>query len=87
MGTGLVLETVRRGLRSLTRFAVFCDRADVEEVAEVDRDLLERYLADLAVEPVVESTSHTESSTTHVWAANSPISQVIVEASLRSRLL
>jgi len=50
LGTGLVLETVRRGLRSLTRFAVFCDRAGVEELVEVDRDLLERYLADLAAE-------------------------------------
>jgi hypothetical protein len=50
LSTGLVLETVRRGLRSLTRFAVFCDRAGVEELAEVDRDLLERYLPDLAAE-------------------------------------
>lgn len=50
LATGLVLETVRRGLRSLTRFAVFCDRAGVEELAEVNRDLLERYLADLAAE-------------------------------------
>lgn len=50
LGTGLVLETVRRGLRSLTRFAAFCDRAGVEELADIDRDLLERYLADLAAE-------------------------------------
>lgn len=50
LGTGLVLETVRRGLRSLIRFAAFCHRAGVEELADVDRDLLERYLADLAAE-------------------------------------
>ena len=50
LGTGLVLETVRRGLRSLTRFAIFCDRAGVGQLADVDRDLLERYLADLATE-------------------------------------
>lgn len=50
LGTGLVLETVRRGLRSLTRFAIFCDRAGVEVLADIDRDLLERYLADLTAE-------------------------------------
>lgn len=50
LGTGLVLETVRRGLRSLTRFATFCDRSGVEVLADIDRDLLERYLADLAAE-------------------------------------
>ena len=50
LGTGLVLETVRRGLRSLTRFAVFCDQAGVDQLADVDRHLLERYLADLAAE-------------------------------------
>ena len=50
LGTGLVLETARRGLRSLTRFAIFCDRAGVGQLAEIDRDLLERYLADLAAE-------------------------------------
>jgi len=42
-----VLETVRRGLRSLTRFALFCDRAGVHALGDIDRDLLERYLADL----------------------------------------
>lgn len=47
LGTGLVLETVRRGLRSLTRFALFCDRAGVHALGDIDRDLLERYLADL----------------------------------------
>ena len=50
LSTGLVLETVRRGLRSLTRFAVFCDRTGVNELADIDRDVLERYLADLHAE-------------------------------------
>jgi len=35
---------------TLTRFAAFCDRAGVEEWADIDRDLLERYLADLGAE-------------------------------------
>lgn len=46
----LNLETVRRGLRSLTRFAAFCARAGVASLADVDRPLLERYLADLHAE-------------------------------------
>jgi integrase len=46
----LNLETVRRGLRSLTRFGAFCARTGVGNLAEVDRALLERYLADLHVE-------------------------------------
>jgi integrase len=50
MGTGLVLETVRRGLRVLTRFADFCDRIGVTQLADLDRQVLERYLADLHAE-------------------------------------
>ncbi len=47
LSTGLNLETVRRGLRCLTRFARFCDRHGVAGLVGVDRNLLERYLADL----------------------------------------
>jgi integrase len=50
LSAGLVLETVRRGLRSLTRFALFCHGAGVGSLAEVDRAVLERYLADLQAE-------------------------------------
>jgi len=50
LGTGLNVETVRRGLRSLSRFAVFCETAGLTSLAGVDRELLERYLADLHVE-------------------------------------
>ena len=46
----LNLETVRRGVRSLTRFGAFCARTGVVSLAEVDRALLERYLADLHAE-------------------------------------
>lgn len=46
----LNLETVRRGLRSLTRFGTFCARTGVASLADVDRALLERYLADLHAE-------------------------------------
>ena len=50
LGTGLNLETVRRGLRSVTRFAGFCDTAGVTGLGDIDRALLERYLADLHAE-------------------------------------
>ncbi len=50
LSTGLVLETVRRGLRSLIRFALFCHRTDVAALAGVDRAVLEHYLADLQTE-------------------------------------
>jgi integrase len=46
----LNLETVRRGLRSLSRFGAFCARSGVGGLAEVDRALVERYLADLHAE-------------------------------------
>ncbi|MHB8220344.1 MAG: tyrosine-type recombinase/integrase [Acidimicrobiales bacterium] len=46
----LNLETVRRGLRSLNRFSEFCARAGVHSLAEIDRGVLERYLADLHAE-------------------------------------
>lgn len=50
LGTGLHLEVARRGLRTLTRFARFCDRVGVTCLAGVDRTLIEAYLADLHVE-------------------------------------
>lgn len=50
LSTGLVLETVRRGLRSLIRFALFCHRRGVTALTGVDRTLLEHYLADLQSE-------------------------------------
>jgi len=50
LSAGLGLEAARRGLRSLTRFALFCERIGVGALAEVDRVVLERYLADLHVE-------------------------------------
>lgn len=50
LGTGLVLESVRRGLRAVTRFAGFCHRVGVTQPAHIDRGVLERYLADLHTE-------------------------------------
>jgi integrase len=47
LSTGLHLETARRGLRSLTRFACFCDSIGVADLPGIDRLVLERYLADL----------------------------------------
>ena len=50
LGAGLGLEAARRGLRSLTRFALFCQRIGVTALADLDRVVLERYLADLHAE-------------------------------------
>jgi integrase len=50
LATGLTLETVRRGLRSLIRFAVFCQGIGVQRLSDIDRVVLERYLADLQTE-------------------------------------
>jgi integrase len=47
LGTGVGLEVARRGLAALTRFAVFCQRIGVTDLADIDRAVLERYLADL----------------------------------------
>ena len=50
MGTGVHLEVARRGLRSAARFARFCDRIGVTDLADVDRTVIEAYLADLHAE-------------------------------------
>ena len=50
MGTGLHLEVARRGLRSMARFARFCDRTGVTGLAAADRTVIEAYLADLHAE-------------------------------------
>lgn len=47
LSTGLHPTTVRRSLGALTRFSVFCERVGVSGLDQVDRALLERYLADL----------------------------------------
>ena len=50
LATGLNIETVRRGLRSLIRFAVFCQDIEIQSLAHIDRIVVERYLADLQTE-------------------------------------
>jgi integrase len=50
LGAGLGLEAARRGLRCMTRFALFCERIGVGALADLDRVVLERYLADLHAE-------------------------------------
>jgi integrase len=47
LGTGLGLTSTRRGLRALTRFTQFCGRLGVADLSDIDRGVLERYLADL----------------------------------------
>jgi integrase len=50
--TGLSLNTASTGVRAMARFARFLDRPSVavDHLADVDRPLLERYLADLSAE-------------------------------------
>ena len=43
LATGMNIETVRRGLRSLIRFAAFCQGIEVQSLADIDRVVLERY--------------------------------------------
>jgi len=50
LSTGVHLAVVGRGLRTLTWFAVFCDRTGVCDLADVDRAVIEAYLADLHTE-------------------------------------
>jgi integrase len=50
LSTGVGLEVARRGLRALTRLAAFLDRAGVDALADLDRPVLERFLADLHAE-------------------------------------
>ncbi|NMM25128.1 MAG: tyrosine-type recombinase/integrase [Phycicoccus sp.] len=47
LSTGLHPTTVRRGLGALNRFSEFCQRIGVTALNGIDRDVLERYLADL----------------------------------------
>ncbi len=50
LGTGLGLTVASRGLLALTRFAVFCEHIDITALADIDRVVLKRYLADLHAE-------------------------------------
>jgi integrase len=47
LSTGLGLEAAARPLRVISRFALFLDRVGVRDIGQVDRAVLERYLADL----------------------------------------
>ena len=50
LASGLGLEAASRPIRVITRFARFCDRAGIDAISEIDRQVLERYLADLHAE-------------------------------------
>jgi integrase len=50
LSTGLGLEAAARPLRVITRFAAFLDTIGIERVEELERAVLERYLADLHIE-------------------------------------
>jgi integrase len=52
ISTGLCLEASRRAVRAVERFAVFLasPAVNIEQLSEVDRPVLERYLADLHAE-------------------------------------
>ena len=42
LASGLGLEAASRPIRVLTRFARFCDRAGIDAISEIDRQVLER---------------------------------------------
>jgi len=50
LSTGLGLPVASRGLLALTRFARFCECIDIPTLADINRAVLERYLADLHAE-------------------------------------
>ncbi len=50
ISSGLGLEAAARPVRVITRFAQFLDKVGVEQITELDRLVLERYLADLRTE-------------------------------------
>src|SRR5205807_1358729 len=47
ISSGLGLEAATRPVRVITRFARFLARTGIEAITEIDRPVLERYLADL----------------------------------------
>jgi integrase len=50
LASGLGLEAAARPVRVITRFALFLATAGIEQITEIDRPVLERYLADLHTE-------------------------------------
>lgn len=50
LSIGMTLTTVHRGLVALTRFAGFCERINLAGMAQIDRGVLERWLAELHAE-------------------------------------
>jgi integrase len=50
LASGLGLEAAARPIRVITRFARFCDRAGIDAISEINRPVLERYLANLHAE-------------------------------------
>lgn len=86
LGTGLNLETARRGLRSLTRFARFCDGIGVNCLADIDRTVIERHLADLHAElagrqrhgdGIGQLNSFLQAIRQHRWDASLPASALL----------
>jgi integrase len=50
LASGLGLEAASRPIRVITCFARFLDQAGIDAITEIDRQVLERYLADLHAE-------------------------------------
>lgn len=50
LSAGLGLEAVMRSVAAITHFARFLDHVGVERIEQIDRAMLERYLADLSTE-------------------------------------
>lgn len=86
LSAGLALETVRRGLRSLIRLARVCERAGVRSLAEVNRAVLERFLAELQAEmagsqrhgdQIGQLNSFLTAIRTQVWDATLPATAML----------
>jgi len=86
LSTGLEAQTCYRGVRALTRFSGFLAAAGIGGAGGITRDVLERYLADLAV-PMAGKKEHRDhigqvsaflrDIRRHQWDASLPVSAVI----------
>ena len=86
LSTGISAQTCYRGVRALTRLAKFLAAAGVTRTSEISRDVLERYLADLAAAKAGrrEHRDHVGQAGTflrdirrHQWDTSLPASAVI----------
>src|SRR5439155_17372081 len=66
ISSGLGLEAATRPVRAITRFARFLTRTGIERITQIDRAVLERYLADLHT----EMAGHPQRQGNHIGLLN-----------------